>query len=170
MHRIEVRVKGKNSYKLNYSRTFIERSLPTLVGDRVISGLAFDLADNPLDIEVQTGEPSPASSGRWTLPLEIRVPMQKVALIPDGDNLIGWLMVYYAARDAEGQQSDLQRTEHPIKIPAGSYDEQKKQHITISADLLLDPGTYRISVGVRDQLTNQAGYSLARRAVHPELK
>jgi len=79
-------------------------------------------------------------------------------------------MVYYAARDAEGQQSDLQRTEYPINIPASSYDEQKKQHISISASLLLDPGTYRISVAVRDQLTNQAGYATMRQPVHPELK
>lgn len=170
MHRVEVKVKGKNSYKLNYSRTFIEKSLPTAVGDRVISGLAFDLNDNPLEIQVLTGEPTPTSAGRWTVPVEIRVPMEKAALIPDGDKLIGWLMVYYAARDADGQQSDLQRTEHAINIPASAYDEQKKQHITITADLLLDPGTYRISVGVRDQLTNQAGYALTRKAVHPELK
>ncbi|HPS77533.1 MAG TPA: VWA domain-containing protein [Thermoanaerobaculaceae bacterium] len=170
MHRIEVKIKGKNSYRMNFSRTFIEKSLPTRVGDRVISGLAFDLVDNPLGIEVTTGEPAPASAERWTLPVEIQVPMEKIALIPDGDNLVGWLMVYYAARDAEGQQSDLQRTEYPINIPASSYDEQKKQHISISASLLLDPGTYRISVAVRDQLTNQAGYATMRQPVHPELK
>jgi len=80
------------------------------------------------------------------------------------------LTAYYAARDDEGQQSDLQRTDHAVRLPAGSYDEQKKQYITVTASLLLEPGRYRISVGIRDQLTNQAGYALIRQPVHPELK
>jgi len=35
------------------------------------------------------------------LPVEVKVPVDKIALIPDGDDLIGFLMVYYAARDDE---------------------------------------------------------------------
>ena len=63
------------------------------------------------------------------LPVEISVPIEKIALIPDGRELVGYVMAYYAARDDEGKQSDLQRTEHPISIPASSYDEQKKQQV-----------------------------------------
>lgn len=170
VHRIDVRLKKKQGYKLNFQRSFIEKSLPTRIADRVISGLAFDLDDNPLQIEVSTGEPAPAPAERWTLPVEVKVPMERIALIPDGDDLVGWLMVYYAARDSEGMQSDLQRVEHAIRIPARGYDESKKQHWTISASLLLEPGTYRISVGVRDQLTNQAGYTVVRKQVYPELR
>jgi len=170
MHRIEVKLKGKQGYKLNYQKSFIEKSLPTRVADQVVSGLAFDLEDNPLAIEVSTGEPAPAMAERWTLPVSVLVPMDKIALIPDGEDLIGWLMVYFAARDSEGMQSDLQRIEHAIRIPAKGYDESKKQHWTVSANLLLEPGTYRISVGVRYQLTNQAGFTVVRKPVHPELR
>ncbi|MGV8042440.1 MAG: VWA domain-containing protein [Thermoanaerobaculaceae bacterium] len=170
MHRIDVKLKRKQGYKLNFQRSFIEKSLPTRVADRVVSGLAFDLDDNPLQIEASAGEPAPAAAERWTLPVEVRVPMDKIALIPDGEDLIGWLMVYFAARDSEGMQSDLQRIEHSIRIPAKGYDESKRQHWTVSASLLLEPGTYRISVGVRDQLTNQAGYAAVRKPVHPDLR
>jgi len=38
----------------------------------------------------------------------------------------------------------------------------------VTARLLLESGRYRISVGVRDELTNQAGYALAKAAVHPQ--
>jgi VWFA-related protein len=170
MHRIQVKVKGHTEYRLSYRKTFIERTLPTLIGDRVVSGLAFDLEDNPLGVQLSTGDPAPAENGRWTLPVEIRVPFEKVALIPEGDNLVGYLMVYYAARDDEGKQSDLQRTEHAISVPASQYEKARKDFFTVTASLLLEPGRYRISVGVRDELTNQAGYALARQAVHPETK
>lgn len=168
VHHIQVKVKGHSEYRLSYRKTFIEKTLPTRIGDRVVSGLTFDLEDNPLAIELSTGVPAPADNGRWTLPVEIRIPLDKVALIPEGEDLVGYLMVYYAARDDEGKQSDLQRTEHPIRMPASRYETARRQFFTVTASLLLEPGKYRVSVGVRDELTNQAGYAVARQAVHPE--
>jgi VWFA-related protein len=169
-HVVSVKVKGHPEYRLTYQKRFIEKSLATRIGDRVMSGLSFDLEDNPLGIEIRTGEPMPASAGRWLLPVEISVPIEKVALIPDGKELVGYVMAYYAARDDEGKQSDLQRTEAALRIPEAEYERAKLGTYTISANLLLDPGMYRISVGVRDQLTNQAGYATVRRPVHPEEK
>jgi hypothetical protein len=168
VHRVEVKVKKHPEYKLAYKRTFVEKSLPSRIADRVMSGLAFDLKDNPLSVEIKTGEPAPAANDRWTLPVEVSVPFDKVALIPDGADLIGFVMVYYAARDADGKQSDLQRTEHSIRLPASEYEAMRRDRFTVSTSLLLDPGRYRISVGVRDELTNQAGYALAKAVVHPE--
>jgi VWFA-related protein len=168
VHHIQVKVKGHSEYRLSYRKTFIEKTLPTRIGDRVVSGLTFDLEDNPLGIELSTGVPAPADNGRWTLPIEVRIPLDKVALIPEGEDLVGYLMVYYAARDDEGKQSDLQRTEHPIRMPASRYEAARRQFYTVAASLLLEAGKYRISVGVRDELTNQAGYAGARKAVHPE--
>ncbi len=167
-HRIEVKLKGHPEYRLAYRKTFIEKSLPTRIGDRVMSGLAFDLNDNPLAIGLKAGTPAPADNGRWTLPVEVEVPFNKIALIPDGNDLVGFIMVYYAARDDEGKQSDLQRTEHPIRMPAAEYDKVRHDVYTVSTSLLVEPGRYRISVGVRDELTNQAGYALTRASVHPE--
>lgn len=167
-HRVEVRVKGHPDYKLSYKPLFIEKTLPTKIADRVMSGLAYEIDDNPLSIALSTGDPQPGSTGNWLLPVEIRIPIQNIALIPDGDNLVGYLMVYYAARDNEGKQSDLQRTEHQVTVTDADYETARRQHWTVTASLLLEPGTYRISVGVRDELTNQAGYASVRRAVHPE--
>jgi VWFA-related protein len=168
LHRVAVKVKGDKNYRLSYRKTFIEKTLPTRIGDRVMSGLAFDIDDNPLEITLETGESSPASGGRWLLPIEVRVPIGKVAFVPDGDQLSGYVSVYYAARDNEGEQSDLQRSDQTVKIPASEYETAKSKYYVIGASLLLEPGTYRISVGVRDQLTNQAGYAVIRRPVHPE--
>lgn len=170
LHRIEVKMKNHPEYQLFYRRTFVEKSLPTRIADRVITGLAFDLQDNPLGIEVITGEPEPTSNRYWSLPVEIHIPIKNLALVPSREEYVGSIVVYYAARDDEGKQSDLQRRQHDIRIPQGDYDRAQNQYYKVSASLLLEPGTYRISVGVRDVLTNQAGYSAVRRAVRPELK
>lgn len=170
VHRVEVKVKGHPEYRLNYRRTFIEKTLPTKIGDRVVTGLAFDLEDNPLGIDLKMGTPAPAAGTRWTLPVEVRVPMDRLALIPDGADLTGHIMVYYAARDDDGKQSDLQRQEFDVRVPAADYKDAKDRVFTVTASLLIESGKYRISVGVRDELTNQAGYAGGRAIVHPDAK
>lgn len=170
VHQIRVKVKKRGDYQLSYRQRFVEKSVPTKVGDRVMSGLAFDLQDNPMKVEIQAGEPAPADGGRWTLPVEVKVPIEAIALVPDGDELAGVLMVYYAARDDEGKRSDLQRQEHAVRMPQQDYEKARRRQWVVSASLLLEPGMYRISVGVLDAITNQAGYSSLRKAVHPEQK
>jgi VWFA-related protein len=170
MHSIQVKVKGHPEYRLNYQKMFIEKTLPSRVADRVISGLAYDLEDNPLGIKLEAGEPAPGTGGFWLLPVQIKGPIGKIALVPDGEEFVGYIMAYYAARDDEGKQSDLQRTEHVIRVARADYDKASDQLFTVDARLLLEPGTYKISVGVRDELTNQAGYAAVRRTVHPEQK
>ena len=165
LHRVEVRVKGHPEYRLNYRRSFIEKSLPSRVGDQVVSGLVFDPESNVLGIEALAGEPSPSSGGRWALPVEIRLPIDKLAMVLDGEELAGYVVAYYAARDDEGKQSDLQRVEHAVRIPSAEYGKAKGQYYTLTASLLLEPGNYRLSVGVRDQLTNQAGFDVVRKGV-----
>lgn len=165
LHRIEVRLKGYPEYRLNYTRTFIEKTLPTRIADRVMTGLTFPVEDNPLGVAVSAGEAAPTTGSRYTLPVEVRIPLASVALIPDGEWLSGYVMVYYAARDDDGKQSDLQRLSHTIRVRPREYDQARGQYYTISASLLLEAGRYRISVGVRDELTNQASFASLRREV-----
>ncbi len=165
LHRLEVRLKGYPEYRLNYTRTFIEKTLPTRIADRVMTGLTFPVEENPLGIAVLAGEAAPASGSRYTLPVEVRIPLASVALIPDGDGLSGYVMVYYAARDDDGKQSDLQRLAHTIRVRPSEYEQARGQYYTVSASLLLEAGRYRVSVGLRDELTNQASFASLRREV-----
>lgn len=165
LHRIEVKLKGYPEYRLNYTRTFIEKTLPSRIADRVMTALAFPVEENPLGVAVSAGEPTPTTGNRYTLPVDIRIPLASVALIPDGEWLSGYVMVYYAARDDDGKQSDLQRLSHAIRVKPQEYDRARGQYYTISASLLLEAGRYRVSVGVRDELTNQASIASLRREV-----
>lgn len=160
LHRIDVRIPGRPDLQVNFRRSYMERSAATQVGDRVMSGLVVDMDENALGVALTSGDPTPATAGRWLLPVEVRIPWHRVALIPDGEDLVGHLMVYYAARDDEGQQSDLQQTEHVVRIPMiESVRGNAPSHVVISSSMLLEDGRYRLSVGVRDQLTNQSGYA-----------
>ena len=45
----------------------------------------FDLVENPMQIACETGVPAPASENRWTMPFDLQVPIDLVAMLPEGD-------------------------------------------------------------------------------------
>ncbi len=165
VHRLEVELVGHPEYELNYRRNFVEKSLESRVQDRVFSGLTFDIEDNPMEISVETSVPVPAADERWVLPIEIGFPLGSIALVPEGENLVGRVVVFVAARDDDGKQSDLQRLEHLITVARDDFESHSGDNFVIELPLLMKSGRYRIVVGLMDQLTRQASYDTIHRLV-----
>jgi VWFA-related protein len=168
VHRLEVNLPSHPQYKLNYRRTFVERSLESKIQDRVLSGLSFEIDENPMAISVDTGVASPAADNRSILPLEVAVPIESIALVPEGEEYVGRVVVFVAVRDQKGRQSDLQRLEHEIRVPQADLEAHRKDRYVIELPLLMRRGSARIVVGVMDRLTRQASYSTIHRAVSSE--
>jgi hypothetical protein len=155
-------------YELNYRRNFVEKSLESKVQDRVLSGLTFDLDDNPMTISVDTGTAAPASGERSILPIEIGFPLDSIALVPEGEDFVGRVVVFVAVRDEKGRQSDLQRREHEIRIPQSDFEAHRNDRSVFELPLLMRPGSVRIVIGVMDRLTRQTSYSTIHRTVSSE--
>jgi VWFA-related protein len=165
IHRIKVTLPQHPEYELRFRQRFVEKSFETRTQDRVISALVFGVEDNPMQVEVATGNKAPAVGDRWTVPLHISFPLEKVALLPQGDEYVGRVTLYIAARDDDGKQSDLVRQEHDVRIRAEDYEDAKAKRFGISAALLMETGSYRLVVGLMDRVTRQASYSTMRTAV-----
>jgi len=165
IHRLEVELPGHPGYKLNYRRNFVEKSLESKVQDRVLSGLTFDLDDNPMAVSVDTGTAAPASDDRSILPVEIGFPFDSIALVPEGEDYVGRVVVFVAVRDEKGRQSDLQRRDHEIRIPQGNFEAHHNDRSVFELPLLMRPGSVRIVIGVMDRLTRQTSYSTIHRTV-----
>jgi len=158
VHRIKIELPGHPEYDLRYRRRFVEKSLETQVQDKVITSLLFPVKENPLDIDVDTGAPSPASKNRWTLPILITFPLKQLALLPEGEDYVGRAVLFVAARDSEGGQSDLVRQQHEVRIAATDYAKLEHEKFAINASLLMESGSYTVSVGLMDQVTRQASF------------
>jgi VWFA-related protein len=165
VHRLKVELPNHPEYELNYRRTFVERSLESKIQDRVLSGLSFEIDDNPMAISLDTGNASPAADERSILPIEVGVTLDSIALVPEGEEYVGRVTVFVAVRDQEGRQSDLQRLEHEIRIPQADLEAHRQDRYVIEIPLLLRHGSVRIVVGVMDRLTRQASYSTIHRSV-----
>ena len=158
VHRIEVELPGHPEHELRYRRRFVEKSRETQVQDRVFSSLMVDVDDNPMDLNLTAGSRVPASADRWTAPLRLSFPLSRVALVPEGGDYVGRLVLFVGARQVDGRQSDMQRQEHEIRIPAAELDTAVEQRFGIDLQLLMGAGQHRVGVGVLDVVTRQASY------------
>ncbi len=162
IHRIKLELPEHPEYNLRYRRRFVEKSLETRVQDKVTTSLLFPVKENPLDVTLTTGTPAPAAEGRWTLPIVISFPLKNLALLPEGEDYVGRAVLFVAARDAEGGQSDLVRQQHEVRIPVADYERLADERWTISASLLMESGSYTVSIGLMDQITRQASFVRAK--------
>ncbi len=171
VHRVKVKLRDDpdfNGYQLRYRSRFVEKSLETRVQDTVVSSLVFEVDNNPMQIEVETGTPATASEKRWLLPTHISFPIRKVALLPEGDDYVGRIVMFIAVRGVDGKQSDLVRQEHEIRVPSADYEQAQRQSWAIDTQLLLESGRYKIAVALLDPLTRQDSYQTTAAAVHPK--
>jgi len=162
VHFLKVELADKPELKgltLRYRRRFVEKSLETRVQDRVMTSLMVDVDDNPMKVEVTTGDPAPAAQDRSTVPVHVSVPIESIALIPENDDYVGRVVLFVAARDEAGKQSDLQRQEHEIRVPAKDYDLAKTKNYGFDLQLLMEKGSFRVTVALMDEITRQASYS-----------
>jgi VWFA-related protein len=168
VHRVKVKLPGHPDYKLRYRSRFVEKSRETQVQDTVVSSLVFEVEDNPMQVDIATGTPAPASEKRWLVPAEISFPIRKVALIPEGEDYVGRVVIFIAVRGTDGKQSDLVRQEHEVRIPAAAYEQAQRQRFVIDTQLLMESGRYRVAVAMLDPLTQQDSYQTIAAAVNPK--
>ncbi len=167
VHKVKVRLPEHPEYKIRYRSRFVEKSRETRVQDAVVSSLAFEVDDNPILLEVETGTPSPASEERWLLPAHISFPLNKIALLPEGNDYVGRVVLFVAVRDRDGRRSDMVRQEHEVRIPAEEYEIAARRRWGIDTRLLMESGHYKIAVALLDQVTHQDSYKTINTSVHP---
>jgi len=159
VHQIKVTLPDHPDYEIRYRRRFVEKALDSRVQDRVLTGLVIPLDENPLGITLETGDQAPASADRWTVPFKLSFPLANIALLPEGSDYIGRVTLFVAARDTKGKQSDLVRQEHEVRVAAADYEEAQRSRFAIKASLLMEAGSFKVSVGLLDQMTRQAAYT-----------
>jgi VWFA-related protein len=165
VHRIEVELPAHPEYELVYRRTLVEKSLETQVQDRVVSGLLLALDDNPMGLEIAAGEPEAAASERWMLPVEVAIPIESVAMLPEAGEYVGRVVLFVANRDLKGKQSDIQRRQFEIRMPPEDYETRRGERYVAELDLLLNVGEHKVVVGALDPVTRQASFVSLRRDV-----
>ncbi len=162
VHEVRVELRDDPSFKghrVRYRSRLVEKSLETRVQDEVTSSLTLEVDDNPMSVELAVGAPAAVAGERWLLPTRVSFPIDSVALLPEGDDLVGRPILFMAARDSAGRRSDMVRLEPEVRVPAADLEEALRRRWLVESDLLLGAGRHRVAVGVLDPVTRQASYA-----------
>lgn len=162
VHRIKVELPEHSEYRVRYRRRFVEKSLESRVQDKVVTGLMFPLHQNPMEIMVEIGSQGPAGETRWMVPFKLSFPLRKVALLPAGEDYVGNVTLFLAARNNKGDRSDVVRQNHEIRIKAADYEDARLKRFTITANLLMEEGSHNVAVGILDPVTRNASFSTTK--------
>lgn len=157
--RIEVRAKNKD-YRVRSRRSLVEKSVYTELTDRVIANLFYKSDANDLGVVMKTGLAKPAAEDRFTVPIELRIPMDRLGFIPTGEVARGGFAVFVVVSDENQDMSDVQRMDQSIVINMEEMKTMSGKHYTYNADLLMRKGVNTISVAVLDEASQMTGYAV----------
>jgi VWFA-related protein len=156
-HVVEVKVKRKG-LRVRSRKGLLEKSTETRTAEAVVASLFYPRDENPLGVSVTLGEPRPYDSENFLLPVRIAVPVGKLGLVPSGDRYEGQFFVYFVVLDALGKQSDLQVQRQAVSVPAKDFTTAQKKDFYYDVQLLVVPGGQKLSVALRDGISNLTSY------------
>lgn len=156
-HSIEVTPKRKD-LRVRSRKGFVEKTVETRTAEAVVAALNYSRDDNPLGIALALGESSPYDSENFLMPARISIPIGKIGLVPTGDNYEGRLFIYIIVLDVSGKQSDLTLREQKITVPLAKLKESQAKFLPYEVKMLVVPGGQKVSIAVRDGISNQVSY------------
>jgi VWFA-related protein len=155
---IRVKVKNKD-YVVRSRESFVEKSPYAEMSDRVVANLLYKTKGNDLKVITTMGRPQAQDDGLYKVPVEIRIPMESMTILPQGDLWVGGFTVYLAVANKDGDMSDVSQKQHQVKVPAADMEKIKGKYYTYAIDLLMEKGVNRVSVGVVDDVSNMTGFA-----------
>lgn len=154
MHEIEIEIRDRPDLEVRHPEKVRRKTTLEALADITLSSLAWDVESNPLQVSLEPGTPEKGSKkGLARLPLLVKIPFEKILLLPEEAAHAGKLTVMVAVEDPEtGNRSDVRRIDLPINVPNEQLLSALGQTAGTQIELELREGRSRIAVGVHDHL------------------
>jgi VWFA-related protein len=156
-HRIEVKVK-RPGVQLRYRQSYRDKPMLEKAVDRVLAALLYGVEDNPLQITVEMGEQTAGPAGSVNVPIHLKIPLFKLAILNRETLFEGSLRLLVATGDDEGRSSPIRQIPVPLQIPRKEVLTAMGKFYIYTLTLQLKPGEQRIAVAVRDDLGATTSY------------
>jgi VWFA-related protein len=155
--RLVVKVKN-GAYRVRTRRDVVNRSSETLTRQRIIAKLLQPAHTEGFPVNVFLKKSRRDEAGLLRLPLEIKVPMSALTLLPDGETQTGGFSVYVAWAADLATVSDITRRSQAVSIPATELAAAKSRVITYDLEIAATRTIERVVVAVVDDLSQEIGY------------
>lgn len=150
-YKIEVKTKRKDLV-VRHREGYRDKTAESRMGDGVISALFYDVESNAMGVTVQRGREERRDDGFYLVPIEVRIPIGAITLIPHEQSREAKLRIYFAAMDGDGGMSEVQEALVPITIPEAEVAQAVQQVYVYTLSMVMRRGPQKLAVGVRDEV------------------
>jgi VWFA-related protein len=159
-YKIEVKVKNRKDLRVRHREGYRDKSTDARMSDGTTAALNFPFEENPLGVSMEFGQPRAREDGFFLVPVNVRIPIGKLTLIPreETQSEDAKVRLFIAALDTDGGTSDVQQTPVPIRVAKADLETAKSKYFVYSVSLLMRSGEQRVAVGVRDDVGAQASF------------
>jgi hypothetical protein len=118
-----------------------------------------------MGITLQRGRETPRDDGHYNVPIEVRIPIGALTLLPRGEYREAKLKVFFAAMDGDGGMSEVQSAEVPFTVPEAEVATATQQVYVYSLAMVMRRGPQKLAVGVRDEIGATQAFTVRTMAV-----
>lgn len=155
-HTIEVRLKNENkAWLVRHREGYRDKSLAAKIADSTRAFLVHGYETNPLGVSIDVGEPVPVSEHMANLPIQVRVPVRQIVLLPRGAFYEGRLRLYFGAADEEGRDAPMQELPFELRIPPSSLEHAQQDEVSRVIEAKIRTGPHKIVIVVLDEFSEQ---------------
>jgi VWFA-related protein len=131
-------------------RSYVEKSDRTRMRDRLMAALVRSTSDSMFRIQAELGRSRSQRRSIETMPLQVRIPIEALTVVPENGARVGAFSVYVLASSGGDEMSALSSETRRFEIqPAHTTSG----HFTYDFDLLINRRADRLAVGVLDELS-----------------
>ena len=161
--RLEVKVEDR-SLTVRHREAFRPTTLAEQMGARALSALVLGEVENPLGVTIEVeGEERQGRS--FVVTLLVKLPLSKLALLPQGEVAEGRARFWVGARDEEGRTSELTEVALPFRVPTERLAAIGGETAATRVRLRLRPGPHVIAVAMRDEVAGLEATAVGRYTV-----
>ncbi len=155
-HRIEVRLKEKRpGWDVRHREGYRDKTIENRVNDGVQAFLFHGYQQNPLGVSIDLGPQTPDDDDFTSVAIQVRVPIEKLVLLPQGDVYVGRLRFYFGAVDEKGRDAELQELPFELRIPRESIEVAKRDEVSQVINATMRRGRQKLVVAVRDEISDE---------------
>jgi VWFA-related protein len=157
-HRLEVQVKGRRGLTVRHRDGYRDKTPTDQLRDGTLASLLHGAGVNKLGLSVHLGQGQRRDDGFLLVPIEVRIPLGRVTLVPQDVSYLGRLQVSLAVAEDERGTSAPHIEPLTLSLPAGDLPMALEKYYVYAVELLMRPGQQLLAVGVRDELAGETSY------------
>ncbi len=158
-YKIEVKLKNKGrGLEVRHREGYSDKSVDARMSEGTLAALRFPLAENPLGVTLKFGAGTRRDDGFFEVPVEVRIPLGKVLLVPRETAHEASVRLWVAAIDEKGHNSPVQQARVPISIPLARVAEAREKNYVYTVHLLMRKGKHKVAIGVRDEAASETSF------------